>query len=93
MFNSIDVSADMTKCPPGGDYNQLLLHRTPFFCSECVALLRHGGYRMGLQVPGSQTLPSSPRGQDDLVHTWMRWDRCSHFRLLEEVKFEPVLEG
>lgn len=48
---------------------------------------------MGLQVPGSQTLPSSPRGQDDLVHTWMQWDRCSHFGLLEEVKFEPVLEG
>lgn len=43
MSNSIDMSADMTKCPPGGDYNQLLLHRTPFFCSECVALLRHGG--------------------------------------------------
>lgn len=80
------MSADMTKCLLGGDYNQLLLHRTPFFCL-------HWGNCMGPQVPGSQTLPSSPRGQDDLVHTWMQWDRCSYFRFLEEVKFEPVLEG
>lgn len=93
MSNSIDMSADMTKCPLGGDYNQLLLHWTPFFCSGCVALLRHRGYRMGLQVPGSQMLPSFPRGQDDLVRTWMQWDRCSHFWFPEEGKFEPVLEG
>lgn len=92
MSNSIDMSADMTKCPPGEDY-KISCCFTGHHSSECVALLRHWGYGMELQVPGSQMLPSSPRGQDDLVHTWMQWDRCSHFRLLEEVKFEPVLEG